>query len=152
MCNDKIVGASWFVSGFGEDRLASDEPLSPRDVRGHGTQMASIAAGNAEVSVDAPGLHGSFGGVAPRARLAVYKACWSAPDPRDDGCSTADLVTAVDRATRDGVDVLNLSVAGGPASTPSNAPCSVLRRPGSSWWPRPATTAPAATPATSPPG
>lgn len=113
-CNDKLVGASWFVSGFGEDRLASDELLSPRDVRGHGTQMASIAAGNAEVSVDARGLRGSFGGVAPRARLAVYKACWSAPDPRDDGCSTADLVAAIDQATRDGVDVLNLSVVGGP--------------------------------------
>lgn len=115
VCNDKLVGARWFVSGFGEDRLASDEPLSPRDVRGHGTQMASITAGNAEVSVDAPGLRGSFGGVAPRARLAVYKACWSAPDPIDDGCSTADLVTAVDRATRDGVDVLNLSVTGAPS-------------------------------------
>lgn len=114
VCNDKIVAASWFVSGFGEDRLAADEPLSPRDVRGHGTQMASIAAGNAEVSVDAPGLRAGFGGVAPRARLAVYKACWSAPDPRDDGCSTADLVTAIDRATRDGVDVLNLSVTGAP--------------------------------------
>ncbi|MGZ5398580.1 MAG: S8 family serine peptidase [Nocardioides sp.] len=113
VCNDKLVGASWFVAGFGDDRLAADEPLSPRDVRGHGTQVASIAAGNADVSVTTPGLRGSFGGVAPRARLAVYKACWSAPDPRDDGCSTADLVAAIDRATRDGVDVLNLSVGGG---------------------------------------
>jgi len=113
VCNDKLVGASWFVTGFGVDRLASDEPLSPRDVRGHGTQMASIAAGNADVSVEAPGLRATFGGVAPLARLAAYKACWSASDPRDDGCSTADLVAAIDRATGDGVDVLNLSVSGG---------------------------------------
>lgn len=112
VCNDKLVAAGWFVSGFGVDRLATDEPLSARDVRGHGTQMASIAAGNAEVSVEATGLRRSFSGVAPRARLAAYKACWSTPDPADDGCATADLVAAIDRATRDEVDVLNLSVTG----------------------------------------
>ncbi|QZY28657.1 S8 family serine peptidase [Nocardioides coralli] len=114
VCNDKLVAAAWFVDGFGEDAVAADEPLSPRDVRGHGTQVASIAAGNAGVTVSAPGLRGDYSGVAPRARLAAYKACWSAPDPEDDGCATADLVSAIDRATRDGVDVLNLSVAGAP--------------------------------------
>ncbi len=83
------------------------------DTDGHGTQMASIAAGNAGVAVRVPGQSlGSFGGMAPQARLAVYKACWGAPDPADDGCATADLVTAIDRATRDGVDVLSLSVGG----------------------------------------
>ena len=77
--------------------------------------MASIAAGNAGVKVRVGDQElGSYSGRAPRARLAVYKACWGAPDPADDGCSTADLVTAVDRATRDGVDVLSLSVAGPP--------------------------------------
>ena len=78
--------------------------------------MASIAAGNAGVSVQVPGQRlGPYGGIAPQARIAVYKACWSAPDPADDGCATADLVTAIDRATGDGVDVLNLSV-GGPST------------------------------------
>ena len=50
--------------------------------------------------------------MAPQARLAVYKACWGAPDPADDGCATADLVTAIDQGHRDGVDVLSLSVGG----------------------------------------
>lgn len=113
-CNDKLVGAGWYVSGFGRERLAADESLSPRDVRGHGTQVASIAAGNTGVSISAPGYSSDYRGVAPQARLAAYKACWSAPDPEDDGCATADLVTAVDRATSDGVDVLNLSVEGAP--------------------------------------
>ena len=106
--------------------------------------MASIAAGNAGVTVQVHGQRlGSYGGVAPQARVAVYKACWTAPDPADDGCSTADLVTAIDAAVRDRVDVLNLSV-GGPdhASTPSSARCSARPRP-TSWWSRPpATTAP----------
>ena len=114
-CNDKLVGAQWFVAGFGADRVRSTSSLSPRDDSGHGTQMASIAAGNSGVSVEVPGLRvRSYSGVAPQARISVYKACWTAPDPADDGCATADLVTAIDRATRDGVDVINLSVGGPP--------------------------------------
>jgi minor extracellular serine protease Vpr len=113
VCNGKLMAAQWFVAGFGEDRLRAASALSPRDTDGHGTQMASIAAGNADVTVRVPGQSlGSFGGMAPQARLAVYKACWGAPDPADDGCATADLVTAIDRATSDGVDVLSLSVGG----------------------------------------
>src|SRR5215218_6294420 len=69
--------------------------------------MASIAAGNAGITARVHGQRvGTYGGVAPQARLAVYKACWTAPDPDDDGCATAD------EATADGVDVLNLSVGG----------------------------------------
>ena len=93
---------------------------------------------------------GSYGGVAPQARLAVYKACWTAPDPRRR--------RLLDRRPghrdrpgrpRDRVDVLNLSVGGPPdASTPSSAPCSARPRPTSSWSPPPATTAPARTPRT----
>ena len=113
VCDRKIVGARWYVDGFGADRVRSSTRLSPLDDDGHGTLMASIAAGNAGVSVQVPGQRtGTYSGAAPQARLAVYKACWSAPDPRDDGCSAADLVTAVDRAVADRVDVLNLSVDG----------------------------------------
>ena len=112
-CNRKIVGAGWWVAGFGQDRIRTSETLSAHDAMGHGTQVASVAAGNREVSVRMDGRTvGSFSGVAPRARIAPYKACWAAPDPTSDGCATADLVSAIDRATADGVDVLNLSVAG----------------------------------------
>ncbi len=114
-CNGKLVAARWYVHGFGIDHLNATGALSPRDTDGHGTQMASIAAGNAGVPVVAGGERlGELGGMAPEAHIAVYKACWGAPDPDDDGCATADLVTAIDDATRDGVDVLSLSV-GGPA-------------------------------------
>ena len=112
-CNGKLIGARWYVRGFGVDRLRATSTLSPRDTDGHGTQMASIAAGNAAVPVQVGGERlGLLGGLAPEAQLAVYKACWGAPDPDDDGCATADLVTAIDDATHDGVDVLNLSVGG----------------------------------------
>ncbi len=113
-CTRKVVGARWFVEGFGADRVRSSETLSARDDLGHGTQVASVAAGNAGVSVRVDGRDaGRFAGVAPQARVAAYKACWGAPDPADDGCSTADVVSAVDAAVADHVDVLNLALAGG---------------------------------------
>ncbi|WP_345463089.1 S8 family serine peptidase [Nocardioides marinquilinus] len=115
-CTSKVVGARWFVDGFGTDALRAASSLSPRDTDGHGTAMASIAAGNAAVPVQVAGERlGRFSGAAPEAQVAVYKACWSAPDPAGDGCATADVVSAVDAATRDGVDVLSLSV-GGPSA------------------------------------
>lgn len=126
-CNGKVVAAQWFVSGFGEDKLRSNSSLSARDDSGHGTQVASLAAGNPGVSVDLAGRPaGVYSGVAPQARLAVYKACWSAPDPVDDGCSSADLVAAIDQAVADGVDVLNLSVAG-PQGSPATGTSTLER-------------------------
>ncbi len=112
-CGGKIVGAGWWVEGFGADRIRSSESLSAIDAMGHGTQVASVAAGNSDVSVLMDGRTlARFSGVAPQARVAPYKACWAAPDPADDGCSTADLVSAIDQATADRVDVLNVPVAG----------------------------------------
>ena len=90
-------------------RRATPTGTAPRPRRSRRAPARSLARA---------GRHrlGRFSGVAPRARIAVYKACWSAPDPADDGCATADLVAAIDRATSDRVDVLNLSV-GGPSGT-----------------------------------
>ena len=112
-CSDKLVSARWFVNGFGEENVASAEYLSPRDGTGHGSHVASTAAGDHGVRVQVDGQRfGTTSGMAPAARLAVYKACWTAPDPAQDGCTTADTVAAVDQAVSDGVDVLNYSVSG----------------------------------------
>ena len=113
-CTDKVVSARWFVRGFGAENVASAEHLSARDSSGHGSHVASVAAGDhgIRVRIDGQGF-GTTSGMAPAARLAVYKACWTAPEPADDGCTTADTVAAVDRAVADGVDVLSYSVSGG---------------------------------------
>jgi minor extracellular serine protease Vpr len=104
-----------------ESPVFADSPGLGRTLRDRGFSGTcrsgeewSPGIGNAQVDVAFPGLRAIFSGVAPRARLAAYKACWSAPDPADDGCATADLVAAIDRATRDGVDVLNLGVGDVP--------------------------------------
>jgi hypothetical protein len=119
-CTSKVVGAQWFVAGFGADRVRDVSSMSARDDVGHGTAVASVAAGNSGLTARVRGQRlGTFAGVAPDARVAAYKACWTAPDPDDDGCSAADVVTAIDRATADRVDVLNVSVAGTDARDPA---------------------------------
>lgn len=112
-CNDKVVSARWFVRGFGQDNVSSTEVLSARDTTGHGSHAASTAAGERNVRAEIDGQDfGRKSGMAPAARLAVYKACWTAPDPEDDGCAAADAVAAIDQAVADGVDVLSYSLTG----------------------------------------
>ena len=58
--------------------LAGGEFLSARDSDGHGTHVAGVAAGNGDVRATVLGADwGRVSGIAPRARLAVYKACWA---------------------------------------------------------------------------
>lgn len=120
-CNSKVVSAQYFVKGFGEDNVAAAEYLSPRDGTGHGSHVAAVAAGNNGVDVQVDGQDlGAASGMAPAARIAAYKVCWTAPDPSDDGCTTADAVAAIDRAVADGVDVISYALSS-PTGTPSRA-------------------------------
>jgi hypothetical protein len=117
-CGAKVLSARYFVAGFGAANLSNSEYLSARDAHGHGSQTAGIAAGNPGVAVNIDGQDfGRIAGSAPGAAVAVYKACWLAPDPADDGCTTADTVMAIDQAVSDGVDVLSYSISGGDTST-----------------------------------
>ncbi|KAL6889050.1 hypothetical protein ACP4OV_010076 [Aristida adscensionis] len=114
-CNRKIIGARWYAGGVEADELKG-EYLSPRDLNGHGTHVASTIAGG-------PVRNASYGGGlgagvahggAPRARLAVYKACWSGGEGT---CPIATVLKAIDDAIHDGVDILSLSI-GGPDEYP----------------------------------
>lgn len=117
-CNKKLVGARFFVKGH-EAAGRSAGPISginetiefksPRDADGHGTHTASTAAGRhsfrASMAGYAPGI---AKGVAPKARLAVYKVCW-----KNSGCFDSDILAAFDTAVTDGVDVISISIGGG---------------------------------------
>lgn len=110
-CTDKLIGAKYFVNGFGSFRLAPDESLSPYDAGGHGTHTASTAAGNHGVTATVDGVvRGEISGMAPGAHVAAYKACWEGVT--SGGCSTIDTVAAIDAAVADGVDVINYSISG----------------------------------------
>ena len=58
---------------------------------------------------------GDVSGMAPAARIAVYKALWQQPGGGGSG-STVDLVAAIDDAVADGVDVINYSISGSTTS------------------------------------
>ncbi|CAI0419294.1 unnamed protein product [Linum tenue] len=104
-CNRKLVGAKFFCA-----------VRSPRDSDGHGTHTASIAAGRYVYPASTLGYaRGLAAGMAPKARLAVYKVCWTA------GCYDSDILAAFDAAVADGVDVISLSV-GGDKVSPSGIP------------------------------
>ncbi|RZT58328.1 peptidase inhibitor I9 [Microcella alkaliphila] len=125
-CSTKIIGARYFVNGFGENRIGDEntgpgEFLSPRDGDGHGSHTAGTAAGNHRVDADVASIDfGPISGVAPAAKIASYKVCWNGPDPTtntDDGCATSDLLAGIDTAVADGVDVINYSIGGGAATS-----------------------------------
>jgi subtilisin family serine protease len=85
--------------------------VSPRDGEGHGSHTASTAAGNPGVDVAVGGVNfGTVSGVAPAAKIAVYKALWEGKDGQNSGGFTSDILAAIDQAVADGVDVINYSV------------------------------------------
>ena len=110
-CNNKVIGARWFDAG-GLSSSVPDEFLSPRDRNSHGSHTASTAAGDHGANAVVNGLSvGSASGMAPAARLAIYKIGWHQPDGTASG-STEDIAAAIDQAASDGVDVINLSFSG----------------------------------------
>jgi subtilisin family serine protease len=115
-CNLKLIGAQWFNQGFGGDAGVKAaypwEFLSARDYGGHGTHTSSTAGGNANVpTTGAAAVFGSISGIAPHARIAMYKALWEVAPGQGSG-NTTDLVAAIDQAVADGVDVINYSISG----------------------------------------
>jgi len=129
-CSTKIIGARYYLDGFGAANIGDTstgpgEFVSPRDGDGHGSHTSSTAAGNVATPASVGGIDfGTITGVAPAAKIAVYKVCWSGPDPSvqtDDGCSTTDLLSGINQAVADGVDVINYSIGGGAAQTTYSA-------------------------------
>jgi hypothetical protein len=57
-------------------------------------------------------VFGKVSGMAPRARVAMYKALWSTQDSSVASGSGIDLLAAIDAAVGDGVDVINYSISG----------------------------------------
>lgn len=111
-CNNKLIGAYNYVDG----------DTTPNDLTGHGVHVASIAVGN-RINFGLGGNNSmQLSGVAPRANLIVYRTA------NDEGNSTTTaVITAIEQAIADGVDIINYS-SGSPASDPWENSISVAFR------------------------
>eukprot|EP00268_Persea_americana_P028693 TRINITY_DN27831_c2_g3_i1.p1 TRINITY_DN27831_c2_g3~~TRINITY_DN27831_c2_g3_i1.p1 ORF type:complete len:786 (+),score=86.13 TRINITY_DN27831_c2_g3_i1:227-2584(+) len=107
-CNRKIIGARSFIEGA-KAMLGRNLLASPSDEDGHGTHTASTAAGAFVKGANVLGnANGTAVGMAPFAHLAIYKVC------SENGCPNSDLLAGLDSAVQDGVDVMSISLGGGP--------------------------------------
>lgn len=114
-CNNKVLGARYYFDAT--TVIIPQEFQSPRDFDGHGSHTASTAAGNNNVPAIVNGeFVGNVSGMAPAARLAIYKVCWEIPDLSTATCGALQRAKAIDDAVADGVDVLNHSIGGSATS------------------------------------
>ena len=117
LCNQKLIGARYYNASFGGNAgIDSTRPWefnSARDYNSHGTHTSSTAAGNHGVMpTGQAAVFGPISGMAPHARVAMYKALWSTQDGSTASGNTSDLAAAIDQAVADGVDVINYSISG----------------------------------------
>ncbi|GJN32869.1 hypothetical protein PR202_gb21408 [Eleusine coracana subsp. coracana] len=118
LCNNKLVGAKAFSSSA--DAMAatkSSRVLSPRDKDGHGTHVASTAAGAEVLDVGMDTFsQGTASGMAPKARIAMYKACDADAGnygPSSGVANAAPWMTTVGAGTMDRMFPANLTLGNG---------------------------------------
>jgi hypothetical protein len=120
LCNSKLIGGwdfadSVLTPGSPFFQAGAFEATGFEDENSHGSHVAATAAGNRR-SIVFEGLPLTVSGVAPRANLVIYDACFTPAGSTQGGCFTAHTLAAINQVVADGiVDVVNFSIAGGTA-------------------------------------
>ena len=84
------------------ERFSGDEKTADAD---HGTAIASVIGANANNSK-------GIVGIAPRARIDVFAACWAEPGSDGAVCDSFSLAKALDSVIADPPDIVNMSLTG----------------------------------------
>ncbi|MFC4699259.1 S8 family serine peptidase [Glaciecola siphonariae] len=135
LCNNKLIGVysySTITSNYSDTEVFPPNlARNGEDYGGHGSHVAAIAAGNVLNNVPetlpTPGQIESDGtptgftfeqisGVAPRANIISYQACFGGRSDQDDtyaDCPGSAIIASIEDAIQDGVDVINFSISGG---------------------------------------
>ena len=114
-CNSKLIGGYDFVCGPpGNQCGVADVAEEPGfgDTNGHGTHTASTAAGNRR-DVAFSGAQLRISGVAPRANVIAYDACYTNTSTGQGLCPNISTLASINQAVANGVDVINYSIGGG---------------------------------------
>jgi len=114
-CNAKLIGGYDFVCAAPGNQCgvaAVREEPGFGDTNGHGSHTASTAAGNRR-DVVFNGASLRISGVAPRANVIAYDACYTNTTTGQGLCPNVSTVASINQAIADGVDVINYSIGGG---------------------------------------
>ena len=130
LCNSKLIGVYSFpeiTSTYSDPVYAESRPENGEDYHSHGSHVAGTTAGNiiynqkyllTESLPQGEGFETNLefeqvSGMAPHANIISYQACFagSAGDPYS-GCPETAIVSAIEQAAIDNVDVINFSIGG----------------------------------------
>lgn len=129
LCNDKLIGVRSYAvitDLYTSGELGGVAPAVGEDYQGHGSHVASTAAGNpiSNVNFVTPqsssagdgevvkeAMFPQISGVAPRANVISYQVCYPAAE-EVAGCPGEALIAGIEDAISDGVDVINFSIGG----------------------------------------
>ncbi len=135
LCNNKLIGVYSYpiiTQSYNDDNIFPPNlPKNGEDYGGHGSHVASIAAGNVLLNIEevTPTLNeersdgtptgftfAQISGIAPRANIISYQVCFPGTEDNNDtynSCVDSAVLSAIDDAIRDNVDVINFSISGG---------------------------------------